>query len=125
MRVAAHDQGFVAAPVDGVYRELADLARYERWWPDAAVGEADLRLGRWRFAVETSNLRKDTGLVLHLRGPCTGTLEWYLEPEGDGTIVNSILNLDPPRGRRRSERALLRVRRAIHRGLVGLKGRLE
>lgn len=123
---AAHDQGFVAADPAAVYAALSDLSAYPRWWLDArADGPLAIRLGgRWH-RVEPSDLRPGIGLVLHLQGSFPGTLEWHLQPEDDGTIVNAILNIEPPGGRRRGERRLLRCRATVHRGLVGLKGALE
>jgi len=126
MQVAAHDQGFVAAGPSAVYEVLADLEGYPGWWRDArADGPLAILLGgRWMLA-EPSSPRPGIGLVLHLRGRFPGTLEWHLQPEDDGTIVNSILNLDPPGGPQRAARRMLRCRGAIRRGLVGLKGALE
>lgn len=125
MHVAAHDQGFVAASPPRVYGVLADVESYPAWWPSARGDRPALRLAGGTLTMRAGDHRPDVGLILHLGGPFAGTLEWYLEPEMDGTIVNSILNLDLPGGRRRSERRLLRARVAIHEGLVRLKGRLE
>lgn len=126
MHRAAHDQGFVAAGPSDVYEALAGLPGYPRWWTDARAGDPlELRLGGRLLRAEASALRPDIGLILHLHGAFPGTLEWHLQPEDDGTIVNSILNIEPPGGRRRAERRLLRCRASIRRGLVGLKGSLE
>lgn len=127
MHVAAHDQGYVEAPASRVYGALADLEAYPGWWPGARWdGRLALRLGGRRgFLARDERHRAEVGLFLMLEGPAAGSLEWHLEPLEDGTIVNGILNLDLPGGRRRSERRLLRARAAVHRGLVGLKRALE
>lgn len=114
MRLAAHDQGFVIAAPDRVYARLADLATYETWWP-----------GRRLTGASSSRERPGKGLLLDLAPPLHGTLEWYLEPFRSGTIVNAILDLDPVVGRKRSSRILVRARRAVRRGLVGLARELE
>lgn len=123
MHVASFDQGFVAAPPAAVYPELADLARYERWWPRWSAG---LHLGgRASLAARAEGHRQDVGLILHIEGRVTGTLEWYLEPFEEGTIVYAILNLDVAAGERRTARRLLRARSELRRALVALKRRLE
>jgi hypothetical protein len=151
MHRAAHDQGFVAVGPSAVYAALAHLPGYPAWWPDArADGQLELRLGGRLLRAEASAFRPDIGLIIHLRGAFPGTLEWHLEPGGfggaprpehpetgagwradpptgedDGTIVNSILNIEPTGGRRRAERRLRLCRASIRRALVGLKGALE
>ena len=123
--VAAHDQGFVDAPVSAVYMALRDVPSYVEWWPDAA-GPSTLDLGRLRgLRVAADRFREDLGLFLSLEGRGTGTLEWHLEPFEGGTIVNAILNLDLSGGPRRSARGLLGARMSVRRGLVELKHRLE
>lgn len=49
-----------------------------------------------------------------------GTLEWYLEPFQEGTIVNVLLDVEAGSGARRSERRLVRMRSSVRRALVGL-----
>ncbi|MGH2652289.1 MAG: SRPBCC family protein [Actinomycetota bacterium] len=130
MRVAAHDQGYVKAPTGTVYKALAEPSKYSAWWPRA---RARVREGRLEVAfldrrlcsVEMDRERPGTGLVLELGGALTGTLEWYLEAFPDGTIVNSILNLDVRGGRGRAARKLLRVRAALRRGMVALASAVE
>jgi hypothetical protein len=65
------------------------------------------------------------GLVIALGPPYDGTLEWYLESFEEGTIVNSLMDLELQGGRRRASRALRRMRSSVHLGLVGLKRHLE
>jgi polyketide cyclase/dehydrase/lipid transport protein len=119
--VGTVDQGFVPAPPDRVYARLADLERYPEWWAEARIRRsADVlvlalpRLGRCE--VRQTEERAGRGLVVRLAGRrLAGTLEWYLEPFKEGTVVNAILDLEIARGR------VLRWRRAIRRGLVGLR----
>ena len=60
------------------------------------------RLGGTRVRLEGE--RPGTGMILRLAGPrLAGSLEWYLEPFKEGTIVNAILELEP--GRRGHGRA--------------------
>lgn len=132
MRVAAHDQGYVPAPPDQVYARLVDLATYEDWWPGTRIRTRSDHLKRLQIAfrrrfvgVEAVEERAGTGLVLQLSSPFRGTLEWYLEPFRNGTIVNGILDLDLAGGSRGSRRGLLRLRACIRRGVVGLANALE
>lgn len=118
-RLRSHDQGFVAAAPGRVHAALRDPAGYPGWWPGTAVrgGELELPLARHHAAVPE---RERDGLGLHLMFG-GDSLEWYLEPFEEGTVVNAFLEVDGPR----SDRALLRMRGEIRRGLVGLKKKLE
>jgi hypothetical protein len=101
---------------------LVDPSTYPSWWPGARANGTGLSLpirrGTHRFAVERE--REGIGLYLVSGGD---SLEWYLEPFDDGTIVNAFLDVEGTAGR--SARRLLRMRGAIRTGLVGLKRRLE
>jgi hypothetical protein len=128
--VAAHDQGFVTAPPGEVFGVLADLPSYATWWPglEAGIEGQDIRLtGRpWEGAsVRAEGHRPGVGLLLRLSGTGEGTLEWYLEPFEEGTIVNAILHLELPGGPRRAARRLRRLRVAVHGGLTALRERME
>jgi uncharacterized protein YndB with AHSA1/START domain len=125
----ALDQGFVAASPASVYRVLADVSSYPVWWPGVEVrsSEADVRLrlpGGPLVPAAAEGHREGLGLILRLDAPLSGTLEWYLEPFEEGTVVNAILHVDLPEGPRRSARRLRRIRVGIHRGLVALKEHL-
>ncbi len=124
MGVGAMDQGFVQASPARVYRALADPSRYADWWPGMGRGRG-VRLWGRSLAARAGTLREGVGLTLDLQGSATGTLEWYLEPFEDGTIVYAILNLDLPAGRGRSRRRLLRARGSVRGGMVGLQRALE
>jgi hypothetical protein len=126
----AHDQGFLGVPPAAVYRALEDLPRYGLWWPgirvDTQGGGTRLDLGAGvSGAARIEGRRTDVGLVVALGPPGSGTLEWYLEPFEEGTIVNSILHLDRPTRGRRGARTLRRARASIRRGLVGLRAHLD
>jgi uncharacterized protein YndB with AHSA1/START domain len=126
----AHDQGFVAAPPAAVYRALCDYASYGLWWPGIGVDTEDegFRLMLVAGAAAPARIeghREDVGLVIRLGPPYRGTLEWYLEGFEEGTIVNSVMHLDLPGGPRGMDRLARRLRSAVRRGLVGLKGELE
>jgi hypothetical protein len=120
-RTRSHDQAFVEALPGDVYAVLAETGSYPRWWAGASTsGEALLLpLGRGAQA-KAERERNGTGLHLVFGEE---SLEWYLEPFDDGTIVNAFLDV---RGtERRTRRRLLRMRRSLHAGLVGLKRLLE
>ena len=104
------DQGFVPAPPGAVYARLANVAAYPEWWPRAQwSGDSRLTIGGVRgAAVTVESERADTGLVLRLAGGTSGSLEWYLEPFKDGTMVNAILDLDASAARAERTRAALR-----------------
>lgn len=121
------DQGFVPAAPKRVYARLADLDRYGEWWTGVNVRRAGdalelrfPRLGGTRVRLEGE--RPGTGMILRLAGPrLAGSLEWYLEPFKEGTIVNAILDLEPgPRGH---ARRVLRFRRVLRAGLIALRER--
>jgi uncharacterized protein YndB with AHSA1/START domain len=124
----AHDQGFVAAPPDRVYEVLADLPAYPRWWPAATARDGEVRLGLSRRGASSAapeRPRRGLGLFLRLGPPNPGTLEWYLEPFADGTVVNCLLDVNLRGGSRTTRSALRRLRVEVRRGLVGLKRDLE
>jgi hypothetical protein len=125
VRVRAHDQGFVPAPPTAVYAAVSQPASYPSWWPGATCdgdqGSAlrlPLESGKGRSA-SVERHRPDVGVFLSLP-VYRGTLEWYLEPFQDGTIVNGILDVEAARAGRWSQRRLLRMRASVRRALVGL-----
>lgn len=121
-RLRAHDQGFVSVLPDRVYTLLAAPRTYPDWWPGAGVHTEGpvLPFGSRSLPAVPTRHREGIGLYLEFG---TETLEWYLEPFHDGTIVNAFLDLAGTG--RRSRRRLLRLRRQVHVGLAGLKRRLE
>lgn len=129
MRIRSHDQGFVAAPPTDVYRTVADLGRYPSWWDAVHVDPGDPATialePRVTAPVRRRQEREGTGLFLELGPPYDGTLEWYLEPFEDGTIVNCLLDIELAGSRRRVRLRLWRLRARVRAGLVGIKRALE
>jgi hypothetical protein len=128
-KVDSVDQGFVAAPHVSVYRVLADVRAYPVWWPGAEVRSSgeDLRFrlpGGPPAPTVAGGHREGVGLTLGLGPPYSGTLEWYLEPFEEGTVVNSIVHVDLPGGPRRAGRRLRRLRVEIHRAMAALREHL-
>jgi hypothetical protein len=118
----SHDQGFVAASPDRVYELIAQPDTYPAWWAGSRPGADGLSLPVARRAARVERERDGVGLHLVFG---EGSLEWYLEPFDDGTIVNAFLDVRATRPGRRASRGLLRMRGAVRRGLVGLKKELE
>ena len=110
------DETFLVAPPARVAAELADPAQWRRLWPDLDLGVlAD---------------RGEKGIRWRVRGTWTGSMEVWLEPVLDGTVLHYFLRVDPveppPRwGRRAAEREGLLRQRAAKRLAFALKDRLE
>jgi hypothetical protein len=119
-RVRSHDQGFVGAPPSRVFGLLADPASYPSWWPGTGSHEGALSLPLRAAGPVTAERERD-GVGLYLAFD-DGSLEWYLEPFDDGTIVNAFLDVPAPAGKPRRLRAM---RSRIREAMVGLKRRLE
>ena len=126
MRLRSHDQVFVAAPPDVVDAELADADGYVRWWPGAARSDGGpvLHLGGRRFATWIDGRREAVGMWLPLRD-LDGSLEWFLEPFEEGTIVNAFLDVVLDGRPSAAARRLRRMRVSVHRALVSLKRSIE
>ncbi|MGH2685693.1 MAG: hypothetical protein ACRDJP_09540 [Actinomycetota bacterium] len=126
MRLRGHDQGFVTAPPEAVYAALADPSTYRRWWPGASATGADgvIRLPLGRGTVDARPEGHREGVGLYLTVP-RGSIEWYLEPFEEGSIVNAFSDLDLPGGPRRAARRLHAARSSIHAALVHLKRWME
>jgi uncharacterized protein YndB with AHSA1/START domain len=124
MRLRGHERAFVAAPPDTVYAALADTPSYARWWPGTSGRDGRVRLPLARGGDDATPSGHRPGIGLWLELPTyDGSLEWYLEPFEDGTIVNAFL--DVVLSGRRLDRRLLRYRTSVRRGLFGLKSALE
>ena len=126
MRLRSHDQVFVAVPPEDVDARLADGDGYPVWWPGSAVS-ADgllLALGRERLSSRIEGRREAIGMWLPLPD-LDGSVEWYLEPFEEGTIVNAFLDVVLENRPRAAARRLRRMRISVHRALVSLKRSME
>lgn len=133
----ADDRAFIRAPEALIYRRLTHLAAWPAWWSGCrverlpAVEGAErwavaLRTapGRWlRVAVRPHSWRHDLGVVLALDGDLVGRAEFWLEPTHGGTVVHHLLVATTPLAR--PLRVLEAHRRAVRRGLWGLKDVLQ
>ena len=76
------DDTFLAVAPQRVAELLDDAHAWRRWWPDLRLSVVQQRGAagiRWRAA-----------------GACTGTMEVWLEPVADGTVVHYFLHAERP-----------------------------
>ena len=107
------DETYVARPPAVLAPDVADPASWRRWWPDL-----DLRVSRDRGMK---------GVQWSVRGALAGSMEIWLEPVGDGTVLHWFLRADPPRplSPRRTARERERRVRDWKRHAFALKDRAE
>ncbi|WP_199443327.1 polyketide cyclase / dehydrase and lipid transport [Umezawaea beigongshangensis] len=108
------DETFLAVPPNVVRAAFADPAAWDEHWPDLQL---DVYLDRG-----------DEGLRWTVGGALVGTMEVWLEPVLDGTLLHYFLRADPPGGPAPLPRALKEVRRrqlAAKEVALGLKLVLE
>lgn len=79
------DETFIAVPPATVAAAFADERTWRRLWPDLEL------------AVYAD--RGAEGLRWTVRGALVGTMEVWLEPVLDGTVLHYFLRADPPRPR--------------------------
>lgn len=107
------DETFLVVPPRIVASAFADPVTWRRLWPDL------------RLSVYAD--RGEAGLRWTVRGALVGTMEVWLEPVLDGTVLHYFLRADPVVPR--SARALVAERRrrqfAAKRIALSLKGVLE
>ena len=107
------DETFLVAPPATVAALFADPAAWRRYWPDLTLSVyAD---------------RGAEGLRWTVRGALVGTMEVWLEPMLDGTLLHYFLRAElpgtvPPR---RADRERRRRQLAAKRLALGLKAVLE
>jgi hypothetical protein len=82
--VDVFDETFLAVPPGSVAKAFADPAAWRRFWPD--------------LDLEVYADRGDEGLRWTVGGALVGTMEVWLEPVLDGTVLHYFLRADPPPG---------------------------
>lgn len=75
------DQTFVAAAPEKVAAGVSAPSRWRAWWPDLVLGVREDRA--------------EKGIRWTVAGSLTGTMEVWLEPVMDGTIVHYFLHAEP------------------------------
>ena len=68
-------------PPEMVAPLISDRASWRRWWPD--------------LALKVREDRGPKGIRWTVAGPLTGTMEIWLEPALDGTMLNYFLHAEP------------------------------
>jgi hypothetical protein len=107
------DETFLRVPAAVLAPVVADTASWITWWPD--------------LVPHVTRDRGAKGQQWAVTGALVGSMEVWLEPVGDGTVVHWYLRADPPsplsarRVRRLRERRVL----AWKRHMFVLKDRLE
>lgn len=76
------DETFLAVPPKVVAAAFADPGAWRRFWPD--------------LELDVYADRGDEGLRWTVRGGLVGTMEVWLEPVLDGTVLHYFLRADPP-----------------------------
>lgn len=137
MELYVDDAGFVRAPAPLLYRRLTHMAVWPDWWPGTRVRAAGgalpgetwmvelrgARGRRLRYEVRPHGWRHEHGFLLALRGDVTGSGEFWLEPTHGGTVVHHLLVATTALPR--PVRVLADHRRAVRRGLWGLKDTVQ
>lgn len=75
------DETFLAVPASVLAAEFAQPARWRRMWPD--------------LDLEVTTDRGVAGLRWTVRGALVGSMEVWLEPVLDGTVLHYFLRADP------------------------------
>jgi hypothetical protein len=109
------DETFLAVPPKLVAAAFAEPAGWRRFWPD--------------LVLEVYADRGDAGLRWTVRGALVGTMEVWLEPVLDGTVLHYFLRADlgaRPHPRPKDvRRELTRRQLAAKAVALGLKAELE
>lgn len=103
------DETFLAVPPETVATAFADPGAWRRYWPD--------------LLLEVYADRGDEGLRWTVRGALVGTMEVWLEPMLDGTVLHYFLRADLPEGAQTKRSRLTRekARRQIAAKAVALE----
>jgi hypothetical protein len=75
------DETFITVPPGTVAAAFADAGTWRRYWPD--------------LVLEVYTDRGDEGLRWTVRGALVGTMEVWLEPVLDGTLLHYFLRATP------------------------------
>lgn len=108
------DETFLAVPPSVVAAAFAAPSSWRSFWPD--------------LELDVYADRGDEGLRWTVGGALVGTMEIWLEPMLDGTLVHYFLRADPPAGSLTPRTALREVQRrqlAAKSVALGLKLTLE
>jgi hypothetical protein len=106
------DETFLAVPPGTVAAAFADPGAWRRFWPD--------------LDLEVYADRGEQGLRWTVRGALVGTMEVWLEPVLDGTVLHYFLRADfPPEVRGRPLKEIGRRQRAAKAVALDLKFVLE
>jgi hypothetical protein len=108
------DETFLVVPPAALAAVFSDPANWSRFWPDL------------RLSVYVD--RGDAGIRWTVQGALTGTMEVWLEPVLDGTLLHYSLRADPPAPFRRvkDQLAAIRSRQIAAKAIaLGLKTELE
>lgn len=79
--IQVSDQTFIAAAPEKVATCVSVPARWRVWWPDLVLDVREDRAAK--------------GIRWTVAGALTGTMEVWLEPVMDGTIVHYFLHAEP------------------------------
>lgn len=90
------DETFLVVPAKLLASVFAEPATWRKFWPD--------------LTLEVYLDRGDAGLRWTVRGALTGTMEVWLEPMLDGTLLHYFLRADFPAGATRTPRQAQRER---------------
>jgi hypothetical protein len=107
------DETFIAVPPKVVAAVFADPAAWRRFWPD--------------LVLEVYADRGDEGMRWTVRGAVVGTMEVWLEPMLDGTVLHYFLRVDLPAGWRPRDLRREQTRRQLASKVIALdlKAQLE
>ena len=101
------DETFLVAPPKVVASVFADPAAWRSYWPD--------------LTLSVYLDRGDEGLRWTVRGALVGTMEVWLEPMLDGTLLHYFLRADLPTPARRAAVASERRRRQLAAKAIALR----
>lgn len=109
-----------------MYDVVADIENYPLWWPQVRrvvrTGErtADVEIRSllpYSLRVEAESVRQDRAagiLEIALRGPMSGSCQWDLVADGDGTRMDYVQRVDTPDWPLRAARFVPWLGRANH-----------